>query len=660
MSDVQRDAADKKKLEPIAAELKDISAARPTGEWMVNIAHYMGKGHVNWSLSRKQLSYHVKFSREGVRASENRIMPVIEKLVALILQQIRPPQVVPPLEMSIAERNRIEASNALLKHLGQLDQLDDKATWELFLRYMCLTGVGVRMETWDPKRGQKYGGPGEEYFSGEHRSEVISPFDVFPQPYKSTIKEMDRFTIRRLSSVSEIKKLYDEKVTGDSQLSNVSAAEWQLRHLSEPHMGPEPAKDLKYVYLRFERPSDEYPEGRELHFTLQGEAPDRVLYDEANRCPGVSGSVGEIPIVMVPMYPLAMGWSASMASQLRQNNVIYNSLLGSVVGFTKNAMKETILVPDSAKVSEASLTEDSKNAVRIVHYNDAESPNPPIHMRHPGIPQGVFQTLGILDKGRDDVSSQHESMRGGVPGQLRSQPAVQEVRESDILPLQPIIDRVQSAVCHTGKLRLALARKYFTEKRTAQVMSDSDDWKAYDFKKSNLSESIQLEVPPTPLMPLSLDGKLNAITKMQSMGMDQNVINGLLSNVFHVDRLSDVASLERDHREAQREELETMMTGEPVGVNSFDNDAFHMDELDRFRNRNRRMYSGMKDIVKAQIQDHFESHKEQEFRKVMEEAQKQQALGMMAGPPMEQGGGGGGAPAPVEPPAQGPGAEGGA
>ena len=132
-----------KTLAPIVREIKLVDETRPTGEWMVNLAHYQGFPYAEWGT---------RYGKEGrlvlpkkraseVRAVENRMMADIDKMVALVMDQLKPPQVVPPQNMSIAERNRVETANALSLWLAQPWNLDDNGSWEEFCRWLFLTGT---------------------------------------------------------------------------------------------------------------------------------------------------------------------------------------------------------------------------------------------------------------------------------------------------------------------------------------------------------------------------------------------------------------------------------------------------------------------------------------------------------------------------------------
>jgi hypothetical protein len=325
VSDANALREEQKTLEPIVAEIQDVAENRPTGEWMVNIAHYYGKQWAEWLPVGNRLTYQTARSRESTKASVKNLMPMIDKTVDVVLTQIRPPQVVPPSEMDIAERNRIEVSNALIEHKSHASELDDSANWELMLRHVFLTGIGCDFEYWDPKAGRKYAGvAGELYNEGDLAREIISPFDVFPQPNRQWSRQMNHITIRRLTTVQEIKANYGVKVDADTQLSDVMATDWQMRHLDSPKYGPRPTKVSKYVYVRLERPSDEFPDGREIHFTILSKQADRILYAGPNQNPD-----GQLQVGLIQHYPVGLGWPTSLASQLRSGIVTYNVLMSA-------------------------------------------------------------------------------------------------------------------------------------------------------------------------------------------------------------------------------------------------------------------------------------------------------------------------------------------
>ena len=625
-------------LKPFAGEIKAIHESRPEGEWMVNIAHFQGYQYAEWDsrgAATGRLVLQPKRSHESVRVVENRIMPAVNKMVAVILQQIRTPQVRPPHQMSISERNKVEASNALLQELAQPWELDDTSAWEFFLRILVLTGTAFNWEYWNPRTGKEYKGAANEiYRSGKHDREVLLPFDVFPEMHVMSIHKMNHITVRRLSDVKEIKRHYKVTVPADRNLSQVGAADWQIRTLGTPGTNPTPSENAKYVYITLVRPTESQPDGREIHWTMVNDKPERVLYEGKNLNPD-----GELQVGMVQYCPIGPGWSPSFASQARQNNVAYNRMLSSMIQSEKNALNQVILVSNESKISEADLTERVRSKLSVIHY-DADGMTPiPLAVPSPG--NAGFQLLDQLDKGLSDMSYQHESMKGQVQGQIRSQPAVQEVRETDLLPLQPLIERTRTMICETGGWRLAMARRWFSEKRTASVMSDANQWKVYDFHKSKLSGSTQLYIPQEPNLPLSLGGKLDVLIKMVSIGTPPEQINAMSAELFHVDRISSVASLERDHREAQKEEIETLVTGEPLGVHSYDDDFLHMDELDRYRNRERQEFLSLAPMIQAQFQDHYEAHKEALYDDMMEQAEMAQLQAMAMGEGEEGGGEGG-------------------
>jgi len=621
-------------LKPLASEVKSIEESRPDDEWMVNIAHYQGKQTVDWSPVRKKLIYRQPSSVSKVRVVENRMMPAIDKLVAIIMQQIRVPRVVPPIDMSIEARNKVETSDALIRHLTGRPRLNDKANWELLLRQMCLTGTGSDFEYWDKNTGKKFRSVASEVYAGDIKREIISAFDLFPQPSRSWDTDMDYVKVRRLSDIAEIKRVYSVELKPDPNMADVGAAEWQVRNLSGLRGVPEKSKTAKYIYIHIERPSEKYPAGREIHFALRNNMPERVLYSGPNHNPN-----GELQVAIIHYQPLALGWSTSIASQLRRGNISYNALLSAAIGYAENATKQTLLVPSSSRVSESTLTEENKSAVRVIHYDDSESPTGPRELRSAGIPDGAFRVLDTLDKGLADMTHQHEAMRGQAPGQTRSQLAVQEVRETDLLPIQPLIERFKEMICEVNEWRLAMARKRYTERRTKNVLSDTNDWQARDFHRANLSESTQLYIPSEPNMPMSLDGKLNVLAKLASLpNVSPAMVQAATGDILRLDRIESVATIEHDHRQAQRREFQTkLLRGEPVGVKQYDNDELHMAVLDEYRTKMGDYYERLPDIIKAQVQDHYEAHKSQMLDKMTELAQIAQ-LQMLASGGAEAGG----------------------
>ena len=639
-TEVKLSESEEKMLKPFAKEIKDISASRPEGEWMVNIAHFMGYQYSEWDSSKAatngRLVIQPRLQTRSVRIIENRMMPSINKMVAVIMSNIRTPLVRPPHAITIQERNRIETSNALLRELSMPWELDDASNWELFIRTLCLTGTAFNWEYWNPRDGTKFKtAVGELLHTGKHAREVLQPFDVFPELHVLSTYKMNHIQIRRLSTVDEIKRLYGKTVPADKNISSISAGEWQIRNLGHEHRAPHPAENLKYVYVTLVRPNAKFPKGKEIHWTIQGDSPEAVLYDDDNKNPN-----GELQVAMTAFSPVGTGWSTSPASQARQNNVSYNAMLSAQIQSERNALHQVLLVSNDSRISESELTERTRNKLSIVHYDPDGTPPVPLDIKSAS--GQSFRILDQLDKGLQDMMFQHGTMSGQVQGQIRSQPAVQEVRETDLLPLQPLIERIRQMVSDVGGWRLAMARKWFTEPRTASVMSDANQWKAFDFQKSNLSKSVQLYIPQEPNLPLSLDGKLNAIAKLQSINPNNpELLSTMFSEIFHVDRMSGVASLERDHRESQREEIEVLLTGSTIPVNAYDNHPLHMDELDRYRNRNRTEFKALDPMVQAMFQDHHDAHKSALMDQMVEDSRLAQLQALASGeiPPEETGGG---------------------
>lgn len=636
---------DAKLLAPIVRELKMVEETRPVGEWMVNLAHYHGFQHAEWGFrgtKEGRLILPPRQATDQVQAIENRMQSSIDQMVALVMQQLKPPQVVPPTNMSIEERNAVEVANALSLHLAQATELDDAGCWEEFCRWLFLCGVGCDWEHWDPKKGRQYPSVGTELYSeGGHTRDIISPFDIYPQPNVSHARRMKRFTIRLLTTVAEIKKHYGKEVAADRGMSGASAVEWQMRYLGRPK-GAESDAKAKYIYVYLERPSEEHPSGREIHFTLMNDQAERVLYRGDNPNPN-----GELQIAMESYRPFGTSnWSTSPASSIRLNGISYNELLSMSIQSAKNATRQVIMVPTEARVSNSTLTARDRSQLTVIPYEpEGGAPTP---LAIPSPPTAVFELMGQLDKGRDDMTWQHATMRGQAPAQMRSQPGVQEVRESDLLPQQPLIDRLKETYCETMGWRLAMARKWFTERRVAPVMSRPNRWKTYDFYRGNLPKSNRFFIPTEPNMPLSLSGKMQVLQQMQQVAPPE-LIQALFSDIVQVDRVESVAGLEMNHREAQREEIERLQRGEPVGVDYLDEDEIHMDEMRRFRSRDHALFETLPPVVQAQFRDHYEAHESQQEEKLIRQAQLQQLAAVALGGEEGEGGEGGGTPSPAEP-----------
>lgn len=601
-------------------------------DWAMNAAFIAGEQYVNWAETGRTFNLiELENPDNSVRALNNICIQIARTERAKILKNNPVPSALPVTD-SQDDQYAARIVDAYFKFL------QDEWNYERRLRTgtYWLVATGNVFFKW--------------YWAGQNELAVVSPFDIYPDPYARTMQDCRWMIHSQFMSVEACEDVYRGirkanmkmiQETGTQSLTSV-----ENRIFSNYGIGD---KNLPGVtlYEYWEPPNASKPKGEFIAYTTAG-----IVYRS-----DYPYNHGKLPFTHAGhVERVASKWHSSVMDFVRPIQMELNRTESQIIE-NRNLANGLWMIPAEVTLS-APITGEARQKI------DWEGPpnlDPQSWFIQPqGMAQWVGQEPDRLKATAFDVVAQHEVSRGGTPGRVESGQAIQLLQETDDSVMKDTIHSLEEAVSDGFAMAAQLYKQYGSAEMLVRAYDKDGMVEVQKLKKDLIPIDMRVRVQTTTGLPQTIAGKWD------------RVLNLLQYQVITPERAIELLDLSSEDpeltpdaqdRKNQNRENNLMLEGELVTPSQWDNHDVHIEELNKCRKTEEyRRAVAQNPFIAQRFQFHEDKHKELRSLVDVEMAQRQQAMAMAAAPPEEaapgappaQDGGAPTTPAPPEPTTQGP------
>lgn len=585
-------------------------------DWFLDLAFFQGE---QWVAYDGGSLYHPRL-KSRVQVTDNRIQPAVRTEVARLTKD-RPSYTATPRGLDDQAVNDAQASTRLLDwaydHLAFAPQRREVTYWSR------ICGAGFIKTTWDPNvtPGQDMvvdangdpvphpitGAPlraGElpevesiagvttkRVGGGDVRYDVRSPFDIFPDPLATTLKDARWLIDESVRSVEYVEATYGARVGADAP-ANVGIVESRFTSRAVDQTRGE--KLGVRVWELWEPPTKLNPQGRHLVWCA-----DKILLEEPN-------PYGRLPYTMVVGIPVpGRFWPDAIVTHLRPIQARLNKLLSQVAENASRFGNPAILLDKLSGIKYHGVPGEQ------LWHNAQSAFQLPQYLEPPQIPPYVLNLMDYAQNALREISGQYEVSSGTVPAGVTAASAISLLQEQDATRLGPDVESLELALADIGQQTLELMATYYTDERVVAIVGEDGLVDLDTFRADVTFKVPTVSVVPYSTFPRSVAAKQAAIRDILNMFFQYGVpIDGAaLSGIL---RDMQVGGLERlvqtytvDVNQVDREHVD-LVRNVPLHVNMFDNHAIHIQGHKDYAKSPR--FRSLDEALQAELLQHIRNH----------------------------------------------------
>jgi len=565
-------------------------------QWLLNLAYLAGDQLVNINkvtgkLDRIKVEYDPDWI---IRTVDNRVLPIYRAITAKLTKN----KPFPSAKAHSQEEGDIQAARAaekLEEHHWNMLELDD--IHPEMVGWLAAAGNCFYKQFWNEKKGDKIpvsesidveaglNGDGtprlkvhEENIDaiplGDTDLILRSPFNIYPQPGKTKLKDMSILGDAEIMDVSEIQELYGVEVAPekDTELVVMQSSIDEIIEAGKVSGGQSlNTATVKELYIL---PNKKFPKG--IMFRWAG-----------NKLLGKPQSCSEMPfvhfgLIFIPgkfwhkgviddIIPLQKRWN-QLLSKIEMHNDYYND-------------PPTIIDPNIINA------DDWTNEPGLL----LESEMPGADVRSaahilpvPKLDSSIFNELEILDQQFEVVSVLSKVSFGKDTPNAKSGIAINFLQEKDDDIVSPLIKNIEAGYAKVFKRDFKLCQDNYEEDRGFAIVGEDNKIEWIEFTKANLEANIDIGVEPGSAMPRSKVAQQAMVLDMLHEGFFTDPRTGRpdyakalkYMEFGSVDEIYEDASLDSNHAKRVIEKLKDGIMVEPQ---DFWNHEAHIYEVNRFR-----------------------------------------------------------------------------
>jgi len=503
----------------VEVKLKDIRAYRDKLErqWYLNIAYYAGHQYLQWDAHTRGL-YLPHAPKHRVRIVVNRLMPIVRRIVASTLRA-KPQWVVSPATAETQDRITSLIATQYLKY--QWKNLDMESKLIDLVKWRAITGNAFLRVFWNANKGDKITfdinelGKGfasteseeaemKESILNELRDEglvgpddspdrlsvnigdvdieVVSPFNVFPDPAADTFDKCEWVIDVRSRSPSYVEDTYGLKkgdyVPEADADNNSFHHQEKLKTMDGAAFGAglggsggkqlDESVEVKTIYVK---PTIKEPDGWWAVIINE-----KVVRKERNK-PGFPTfpyqHVTEIPV------PGRL-WGTCALEQTIPIQVAYNRARSQIIEHCNTVTRPPWLIPKGSGINDTAFTGEPGERISYTF------PMKPELAESASLPNANHENVEGLIRDVEDVSSQHEAQQGNAPGRVESGVGLASLMEQDDSIMAPASAMTATALSEVGAQLLKIASVMVDEERIIKIVGENHSIDVRNFKGKDL------------------------------------------------------------------------------------------------------------------------------------------------------------------------------
>lgn len=353
---------------------------------------------------------------------------------------------------------------------------------------------------------------------GDVLLEVVSPFEIYPEPNSRSWDQANWIIHARLRSREDVETIWGKKVSANATSSGHNDADSigfdpeRIPRSGEPFnldsiFGGSPIsneEDEILVLEYWERPSKRWPSGRRVVVVggvLVGDGDNPFPF---NDIPFASSDYEKIPGAF---------WGRGIVESVIPAQQEYNKGLSALAESRDYTAHAKILMPRGAQISEAV---GDNIPGEVWEYSGAI---PPTILNPPAMPAHMGASLQHSRQVIMDITHQHEVTQGTTPPNVEYGIAIQLLHEADNSPLRSTYDMFDDAIARVGLMLLQIAQKYYTEIRTIRLVGEDKQHQVLAFTGSDIRGINDIIVEPRSAIPDTLVAKRQEAVNLFNMGI---------------------------------------------------------------------------------------------------------------------------------------------
>lgn len=598
---------------------------RLESDWFLNLSYFAGDQWVFWNqgmIDRPQLE------DWRITLTDNRILPIATARVAKKVKN-RPIFTCVPFSYDDEDMNAAEIGEKVLENDWNKLSLTHKL-WLVQL-WTEITGAGFWKIYWDSTKGkgQEYvvQGDGQPYRDGKDQLvprtkieelglgeqigqgldvkpigqgnvcvDVLSPFEVLPDPLANTADEAEWFIEEKVRSVEYVKTRYGIDAKPDAA-AVVGIAESRFAGSSITNDNTE----YKGVRVRefYAKNSSKYQGGASITWINDKKVKDDTLDKSAYvHCPYVMFTSQPIP---------GRFWPTSVTTQLRGPQTDLNKVKSQIRENAVRIGNAGVLLSRQANVEMQGLPGEQ------IWYDDTLPNSRPEYLVAPSLPGYVLQEVDRIQESITEISGIHDVSKAMVPTGVTAASAINLLQEADDTRLGPEIANMEGSLSDAGDIILKLRAKFNSHTDIIQIVGEDGDIDIQEYQNTMLKDNTNVEVQAGSTMPRSKAAQQAAMTELLNTSLqyglqpDPRMLRKFLRDygVGSLERL--FADLEADEMQVVRENR-MILQGTAIDINDWDDDDYHIAAHEEKEKTAK--FAKSDDDVKKIMKAHVDAHKE--------------------------------------------------
>jgi hypothetical protein len=317
---------------------------------------------------------------------------------------------------------------------------------------------------------------------GDVDVEVVSPFNIFPDPAADTFGDVEWVIDCRERSHQYVMETYGLKrkdYMEDEDESNMNFTHKEkLRNMDGAAFGGGLAgtntgqlKDSVEVKTIYVKPTKTEPDG--WWAVMVGE---KVVRKQRNQPGFPSFPYHHIQEIPVP----GRLWATCALEQTIPIQVAYNRARSQVIEHCNTVTRPPWLIPKGSGINDTAFTGEPGEKIQYTF------PMKPELAETAALPNANHENIEGLIRDVEDVSSQHEAQQGNAPGRVESGVGLASLMEQDDSMLAPASAMTATVLSNVGANLLKIASIMVDEERLVKIVGENHAVDVQHFKGKDL------------------------------------------------------------------------------------------------------------------------------------------------------------------------------
>lgn len=574
------------------------------GQWLTNSAYCIGLSGVYYDVQSRQFK-NLGGPRTTIKRNRlhvNKILPTIQNRLARLCKN--PPRWdVKPQTSDQSDKDAARLGTDVIQMVWDKQSLSVKRLD--LMNWTQQAGHAYIKVSWDAESGEMLVDPmtGELDYEGDLRLDVVSPFELYPDPLATTLEDCSWVIQAKVRKLDYFKDHYGEKgaeVKEEGAWLLSASYEQRLNSMNtqNPSSGSNQGqmKNAAIEIAYYEKPSRKRPKGRMI-VTANG-----VLLEDKEL------PAGKIPFVKFDDI-LVSGkyYSEAVVTHLRPIQDQYNRVIQKRAEWTNKLLAGKYIAARGSGLMQEALNDQSGE---VLEYNTVPNAPPPQPMPIPVIPQYAYTEEDRLDAMMNYIAGISEVSRGELPSASIPAVGMQLLTEQDDTRIGIMVERHELSWAKVGQLILIYVQEFYKTPRKMKLAGQGGEYTVKEFTGADIKNNTDVIVVRGSTIPGSKTLRRQEIINVYQMGLlgdpnDPAVRQKVLGSLEYGD-LAEVWKDQQLDKQQIKRQFEMMESGIAVTVDELDNHQLALVEYNRLRKTEK--YDRFPEEVKVLFDAYKDAH----------------------------------------------------